>query len=29
MGAVDWLWALGALGVGIYMLAALLRPEHF
>jgi K+-transporting ATPase KdpF subunit len=29
MSAVDWLWAVGALGVGIYMLAALLRPERF
>jgi K+-transporting ATPase KdpF subunit len=29
MGAIDWLWAAGALGVGVYMLAALLRPERF
>jgi K+-transporting ATPase KdpF subunit len=29
MSAVDWLWAVGALCVGIYMLAALLRPERF
>lgn len=29
MGAVGWLWAVGALGVGIYMLAALLRPDRF
>ncbi|MBB5755162.1 potassium-transporting ATPase subunit F [Prosthecomicrobium pneumaticum] len=28
MGVVDWLWALGALGVAVYMLAALLRPER-
>lgn len=29
MSVVDWLWAFGALGVGVYMLAALLRPERF
>ncbi len=29
MDIVGWLWAAGALGVGIYMLAALLRPERF
>lgn len=29
MGFVDWLWAAGAIGVGLYMLAALLRPERF
>lgn len=29
MGAVDWLWAVGALGVGVYMLVALARPERF
>ena len=29
MGLVDWLWAAGALGVGITMLVALLAPERF
>jgi len=29
MAAVDWLWAAGALGVGVYMFAALLRPDRF
>lgn len=29
MIVVDWLWAVGALGVGIYMVAALLRPDRF
>lgn len=29
MGVIDWLWAAGALGIGLYMLAALLRPERF
>ncbi len=29
MSAVDWLWAAGALGIGAYMLVALLRPERF
>lgn len=29
MSAVDWLWAAGALGIGITMLAALLRPDRF
>jgi hypothetical protein len=29
MALVDGLWALGALVVGAYMLAALLAPERF
>lgn len=29
MAAVDWLWAVGALGVGAYMVAAMLRPDRF
>lgn len=29
MSVVAWLWAAGALGVAVYMLAALLRPERF
>jgi len=29
MDAVDWLWAVGALAVGLYMVAALLRPDCF
>jgi K+-transporting ATPase KdpF subunit len=29
MMMVDWLWAVGALAVAIYMIAALLRPEKF
>lgn len=29
MNIVDWLWALGAVGVAAYMLVALLRPERF
>lgn len=28
MGVVDWLWALGALVVAVYMLAALIGPER-
>ncbi len=28
MGVVDWLWALGALAVAVYMLVALVGPER-
>jgi len=27
--AVDLLWAAGAIAIGAYMLAALLRPDRF
>lgn len=29
MVVVDWLWAAGAFGIGIYMVAAMLRPDRF
>jgi K+-transporting ATPase KdpF subunit len=29
MALVDWIWAAGALGVAVYMVAALLRPDRF
>lgn len=27
--AIDILWALAAMGLGFYMVAAMLRPERF
>ena len=29
MALIEWLWAGGAAGAAVYMLAALLRPEKF
>ncbi len=29
MTIIDALWALGAIGVGAYLVAALLRPDRF